>query len=432
MPAASPPPVVTPFRQPRVCWRWIAFGLSGAGWLVSLTLLLSVAGAPRGGTLLDTFCGGVDQADRGWDCRSVLNSQWGYLQLGVEGSGLKIPVSALGMAYFAFVGLWYLFIGPTTRDRRIYHALLLLIVLHGAARSAHFIWIMAFTLHQWCIGCLAAHVLNFALLAVTFIAWPWRAPAVPWRPHPTGRLALAAVTAGLLAAFAHLAVMVVLVQRDWMNRIGTAYREVIEDPAYVLWRYQRQPEVDLSGRDDAVYAGDAEAPYRLVVFSDFQCTQCRRAHRMFDELLQKYPAKLRIAFRHAPQDPACNPDPRYQSGGHPVSCEAARALEAARMVGGREAAQRLSSILFENQAALESEPMSAWAALAGLDADAFAAALDAPAAAECVRQDIALAARIGVEHVPMVYLNGRRLDGWSNPSTWEALLTPPPTTAEAP
>lgn len=419
--AASPAATIPPFRQPKVGLRWAGFVLALTGWCLSLALFLATDARSTGG-LLDTLCGGADEAASGWNCRSVLASEQSKIRLGPSEGGLQIPVATFGMAYFAFVGLWYLFIGPPTSGRGAYHALLTAVVVLGVWESITFLRIMAFELHQWCLLCVITHVLNFGLLVVTIWAWPGKPPAPAFRPHPTGRLALATLTAGLLAGFAHLAVVVISIQGGWLQQVGDAYRRIVDDPVYVTWNYARQPQVNLNIRTDDVWLGDPDAPHTVVIFSDFQCTQCRRAHEVLAELATQRD-DVRITYRHFPQDPACNPHPDFQAGGHPAACRAARAFEAARLVGGPDGVRRMWHHLYERQAELERADFANWAADLGLDQPAFMEALTSSAAVERIEADINRGLAIDISAVPVLYLDGRRVIGWTRPETWDALLT---------
>ncbi len=441
-PAAAALPV-PPFRQPKPWIRWAAVLLAVLGWWLSLQLLQATAASSVGSPLLNAVCGG-GQADAGWDCRSVLRSRWGQIRLGPDDGSLKIPVSALGMAYFAFVGLWYLLVGPPTRGRGVYHLVILAVVLCGVWSSLDFIRIMAFQLHRWCAGCLAVHAINGGLLVLTIAAWPWKKPVQPVQPkrvycatcgqssgkdsvqpvqpHPTGRLVLAVATAGLLAVVCHLTVVVLSIAGVNTQKLTDAYRKIADDPEYVVWNHQRQPVVSLPLEEDEVFLGSPQAPNTVVVFSDFQCPMCRKAHEALEKLVESDPERLRVAYRHFPEDSACNPHPNFKAGGHAAACRAARACEAARVVGGPDALAKMRRLLYERQDELELNRYEDWAAQLGLDRAAFAEAMNSPAVAERIKADVDLGIGLGIASVPTMYLNGRRLDGWSKPRTWDTLL----------
>jgi len=418
-------PVIARRRLPKAGWRWAAVGLGLAGWWLSLQLLLAGAsGSAGGGGVLEVLCGRDTSADRRFDCRSVLASRWGSIPLTAEEGGATLPVAAVGMGYFAFVTLWYLFVGPPTRSRRAYHLIPVLVVVGGVLVSADFVRVMALELRQWCVGCLLAHVANGGLLLCTLAAWPWRGrtmPDVPC-PHPTARLVLATLAAGILAALLHLTIVFIASTGGQVQRLRDAYLKIVEDPEYVLWDYRRQPVVEIPVRPDGLVLGAPEAPNRVVVFSDFRCPQCRKLHMLLDELLRTYPDDVRVEYRHFPQDPACNPRPEFGAG-HPGACQAARACEAARVLGGPAAAAAMYRLLYQRQAELDRQRFVDWAAELGLDRAAFASVINSPGVAAQVAEDVECGARLGVAAVPVVYLNGRRLERWGRISTWAALLS---------
>ena len=211
------------------------------------------------------------------------------------------------------------------------------------------------------------------------------------------------------------------------------YAAVLDEPAYIQWDFHRQPVVSIPLEDDELFAGDPAAPNTLVVFGDFQCTICRQLHETLRKAADKHPGKFRVAFRYYPQDPECNPNPAYRSGGHPSACRAARAVEAVRVVGGSTAYFAMRQKLWDGQDQLPRRPyvqqsererklFEEWAVEIGLDRAAFVEAMDSPGVATRIQADIDLATRLGLQAMPVVYVNGRLLRGWSKPETWDAIL----------
>jgi protein-disulfide isomerase/uncharacterized membrane protein len=420
------------FAQPKPWVRWLAVALAVAGWWVSWRLLLVSLGAPAGDPFLQAVCGGGPNNG----CDSVLTSPYAYVRISPSAEAPKIPVSAFGMGYFAFVALWYLFVGPPARRGRVWHLVPAVVVLIGAVESLAYIAVMKYTLGRWCGGCLVAHGINGALLLLTIAAYPWRRAAAAALPHPTARLALAGVAAGCLAFLLHLVTIYTATVLHILQERTETYAAVLNDPDFILWDFNRQPVESIPLYDDELFAGSPAAPNTVVVFSDFQCSACKLAHETLVQVAEKYPAAVRIAFRYYPQDPACNPNPGFRSGGHASACRAAEAAEAARVVGGRDAYLAMRKKLWDNQAALptrayaeqseqERELFADWAADLGFDRAAFAAAMDSPAVAARIQADIAQADRLGIQTVPVVFVNGKRLRNWSKLETWEAILGPP-------
>ncbi len=430
----SPPehPVI-PFRQPRPVLRWLAVLLAAGGWYVSMQLMLVSAGGEMGDPLLVRLCGTDEQGAGG--CDAVLTSPQAYISVGQQPGALRIPVSTLALGFYTFVGLWYALIGPPTRAGRYWHLLIGLIVLGGAWESVSYIRMMGFELHRWCAGCLVAHAINGALLIVTVLAWPWRAPrdAAPTVVHPSGRLALATAIAGGFSFLTHLAVVYVMVAGMVLKTRTAEYVAVLDDPQFIVWDHARQPVCDLPVDADEAWRGSVDAPHTLIVISDLQCTACRSAHRMIDQVLERFAGRLRVAYRYYPQDPACNSNPKYRGGGHASGCAAARAVLAARAVDGEAGQFRLQSLIFERNAELPAEIngeaarqcdelLLEWAAEAGLPREELSRAIDSPAVVDRLARDIEIGERLDIAGVPVLYLDGRRLRHWSKLETWEVLL----------
>lgn len=427
-------PVCQPvsFVQPKPWLRWAAVVIAAAGWYVSYRAF--GVSAQTGGLdpLLTKFCGGPDES--GLDnCGAVLTSPQAYLALGPNAGSLRIPTATFGMAYFAALLVWYLFIGPPTYERRKWFLVPALVLIGGIIYSVSAIQVMAQVLNRWCPICIAAHALNGGLVLLSLIAWPWRRPRREVLPHPTARLALAVILAGVLLLLVHLLVVFVQVVGSITRERMAEYTRIVGDPEFVRWDFQRQAAADIPLYADEVFAGNPDAAHTVVVFGDFQCTVCKQSHEMLMEVARKYAGQIRIAFRYYPQDTACNPNPRFRTGGHFSACRAVAAAEAARAVGGLEAYLNMRALLWERQNLLPKVPLpqqspaqlelfESWAAELNLDGAAFQQALESPVIADRVRSDIELANKLGISAVPVVFLDGKRILGWSKLETWEALL----------
>ena len=424
-PATTAAPPTERTAKPQRWLGWLAAALALLGWWLSIDLLRVTGGAHAMNPWLEASCGPVSDEAGPSDCLSVLQSRWARIEPPDTADSLAkqrigLPWAALGAAYFAFVAVWYVFVGPPTRNRRAWHLLIAAVVVLGVCHSVYFMRVMAFVLHKWCAGCVAAHGVNGLLLLITIAAYPWaRKPAVV-RPHPQRRLALAALLAGLLVAWLHVTETKLIVVASAAGQLRNHYFEIVNDPEYARWRYQRQPIVTIPLREDEDFAGDADAPHTLIVFIDFQCPACKLAHERVAELIEQHGDFVRVAFRHFPQDAECNR--QYQGGGHPASCRAARAAEAARLVGGAAGAAKMRNLLYERQRDLELNRFNDWATELGLDVTAFAGAIESPAVADRIQTDIELGTQLGIDKMPALFLDDRRVEHWRNPKTWTALL----------
>ena len=58
----------------------------------------------------------------------------------------------------------------------------------------------------------------------------------------------------------------------------------------------KKPKIDPARH----FIGDPQAPITLVEYSDFQCFYCGKAAATVQELVRKYPQKIRVFFKHMP------------------------------------------------------------------------------------------------------------------------------------
>lgn len=398
----------------------VAVLVAAAGWWFSADLLRLSMNLSATNPLLEAQCGGGDAASS--DCKSVLRTRRALLILD-EGSdttadGFSIPWTVLGAAYFAFIGLWYLFVGPPTRNRWAWHVPVTVVVSVGLIVSIDLVTAMAFELRRWCGGCTMVHIFNGILVFLTFLAIPWRRSPRGLR-HPAGMLGPAALTACCFAGLLHLAGVNSLQSR----RMQAMLTQMLNDVDYARWNYNRQPVREIPILRDEVWMGSPNAEHTLVMFVDYACSACRSAHRMVERQLERYSGKLRVAVRNWPKDHACNPkDP---TGGHPGACAAAAAAEAARELGQGEMYQRMRRLLYDRQRDLETNRFEDWARELGLDAAAFRSAMDGPSVQARLRADIELGQQLGIEAVPTLWLDGRKFENWRLPAVWQVLLGEP-------
>ena len=140
--------------------------------------------------------------------------------------------------------------------------------------------------------------------------------------------------------------------------------------------------------------GAEDAPIQIVVFSSFKCRFCVAALGTIDELLEKYPGKLRVVHRFFPLTET-----------DIVSAEAALAAH----VQGRFWA--MHDLLYANQDHLERADLERYAAQLGLDMEQFRGDLDARSHRQAVLADREAAQSLEVRGTPTFFINGERLIG---------------------
>lgn len=416
-PTIEAEPAVAPRRQfnmVQLTLRVAAVVLAAAGFWVSAQLMKISFDANATSALLDMTCGTGNT-----DCLSVLRSSRALV---TDDKNNGIPWSVIGVAYFAAITLWYLFVGFPSRDRWYWHVGVTLVIGAGAIVSANLLGVMAFELHRWCVGCTITHIINFGLLLVTLVGMFLSRAKQPVA-HPSFALGGATALLSLISFIWIVNSAQLLSMQLQFEQLKDAHTNVIKDPEYVLWRYERRPVVDVPVADEDIIAGNLKAPNTIVVFADLQCPNCRTVHKLAVQLAERHPDVVRVAMRYFPNSSECNP--KYKTILHPAACEAARWSIAAMQSGEHEKAIEFIDELFAMQADLDTRPFAEVAARVGLDAAALARLADGDAVKQRLNEDIEVGGKAGVTATPRVLLNGRIVDHWNNLAAWSRLLNIP-------
>lgn len=331
------------------------------------------------------------------NCDYVLASHWSKFR--------GISTSLIGFAYFCAAGVWFAAIGVPTHRARAWHLAPMALVLAGAAVSAWFVYVMATRLPVWCSWCLAAHGVNGLMLVLTLAAWPRRADGMPSYPtagRGVGVLACCGAAA-MVAAVGAWSVQLQGAARQYQREYLTA----TNNAEYILWRLSREAPREIAVAPDSLAFGAAAAKHTMVVFSDFECAKCRLFHQYARRLTTIFPGAVRIVLKHYPMSPACNAQVKGEF--HYFACDAARAAEAARLAGGDAKALEYYEKLFDAASLLDERPYVPLARHLGIDAAAFERAMESEKATRRIEADVAIAASLGVEGTPAIFLDGRPL-----------------------
>lgn len=157
-----------------------------------------------------------------------------------------------------------------------------------------------------------------------------------------------------------------------------------------LYVDQEWEELLLSGRT----VGPADAPVKVVVFVDFECTACRAYHAYLTDVRQRYERHVAMVLVHFPLRQ------------HRYAYEAAHAAECAH-AQGRFA--EFVDAAFDGQEQFGVRPWTAFASDAGVpQLDAFAACMNDTEVLGMIDLGLDRGRRIGVRGTPSVLINGLR------------------------
>jgi predicted DsbA family dithiol-disulfide isomerase/uncharacterized membrane protein len=171
------------------------------------------------------------------------------------------------------------------------------------------------------------------------------------------------------------------------------------------WRLE--PRVNLPRRGSTAPNPEANAGLEIVLWSDYLDASTRELDRRLRAFQGEHPL-ARYEFRHYPLDRECMPN---GPNTHPGTCRAARAFEAARLLGPPEALWPFHERLMLAKA-YDDQALGQAARDSGLDASALVARLAQADVLALVRADAEAARRLGVHSIPLLYVDGRRVPRW--------------------
>ncbi|HHP7235249.1 MAG TPA: thioredoxin domain-containing protein [Desulfobacterales bacterium] len=150
-------------------------------------------------------------------------------------------------------------------------------------------------------------------------------------------------------------------------------------------------EIDLSGSPSK---GPENAPVKIAVFTDFQCPYCAKLAEMIDQVVDKYPEKVRVVFKN------------YPIRSHQYAEKAALAALAAERQGKF---WEFHDLLFADYRNLDDEKVREFARELNLDMEKFESDWSDPRLSAQIQTDTRQGSQAGVRGTPTVFINGRRL-----------------------
>lgn len=142
------------------------------------------------------------------------------------------------------------------------------------------------------------------------------------------------------------------------------------------------------------FKGPADAPVVIVEYTDFQCPYCARLGSTLDQMMQRFPGKLKIVYKSFPLN------------SHRYSLKAATAAVAANEKGKF---WEFYKLLFENYNQINDAKIMEIRKLFGFDTPEFEALMNSPKISARVFEDREEGIRLGVHGTPTVFINGKRL-----------------------
>ena len=145
---------------------------------------------------------------------------------------------------------------------------------------------------------------------------------------------------------------------------------------------------------NAPVLGPKDAPVTIVEFSDFQCPFCSRLNPILQQVVAKYPQKVKLVFKFFPL---------------PFHKQAMPAAKAALAAGKQGKFWEYSDELMRNYKDLSAAKLVEIAKKLGLDMERFTRDRQDPRWVNMIRDDMQEGAKNQVRGTPTIFVNGRRM-----------------------
>jgi len=184
------------------------------------------------------------------------------------------------------------------------------------------------------------------------------------------------------------------------------YADSLQDEFEVSIRLQ--PPVVQVSYDPARIKGSADAPVTIIEFSDFQCPFCNRIEHALNEVLAKYPGKVKLTYRDFPLSQI-----------HP---NAKIAAEASRCALDQGKYWQMHDAMFADQSKLDEAALVKTAAGLGMDNKSFESCLKSGKYEAVVQEDFQAGTEAGVNATPTFFINGEFLSGVQSEAEFEKII----------
>lgn len=164
-------------------------------------------------------------------------------------------------------------------------------------------------------------------------------------------------------------------------------------------------------RDDEAIRGNKSAPITLVEYSDFECPFCTRGYQTVSALMQKYGDNIRFVYKHLPLS------------FHQNAMIASQYFEAIRLQSV-DKAFKFHDLVFENQRKLKSGEkfLKDMAQKVGADMGKLAKDINSEVVKNRIDEDMAEAAKFGMQGTPGFIINGVPVKGAYPTSHFDDIL----------
>lgn len=345
------------------------------------------------------------------DCDGVAASKYSCL--------IGIPVSSLGLFAYLFVSLYIVGIFLLAKKffsqlvSLIYPILILMLLF-----SLYQLYISLFVIEALCIMCMILYA-SIIVMIFAFKLFLNKSHRLIFKDIYKITLgvdrnlyirivlivAIASLVVSSVTAFAfdkyfriYFQKLCIEKQKASSNSMPLIYNP--DGKLFEEFKLLKLEEIDLN---DSPLKGPSEAPVEIVEFSDFQCPACAYKASFIVNLLEKFPGKIKIYFKHLPLDHHCNEKIKREF--HPFACQAAKYSYCAYKQGRF---WQFHDRIFRERSKINSDFLNNLVKSMNLDHTLFEKCLSSKALA-AVKQDIDEANNLNLSYTPTIFLNKKRV-----------------------
>ena len=319
-----------------------------------------------------------------------------------------VSSAVLGLMGFAFV-LWLtassMFI---VRLRKTVITILTLYFSAAIGFSIYFIYLMLFEIDSICPWCIVVHAVNFTSLTILVILLFRNKEDSLFSEDSTlveqAYFVIGGVLLSGLVFFASGMIEYNFSFRDVEER----YFELADNPVVerALLEAAAPAEVPISDKDPVF--GSPTAPYPIIIFTDFACPACAKLDKWLRILVLRNKSTLKLVYKNYPLSTDCHPN--LAGNLHPMACQAGRAAYAAFLLGGNEAFDAYTELLFRNRKRLKKEPWLEFAEKLNLDKERFQNLIkDGSEADKKIQKDLKLGLELDIMGTPQLVFEKRKI-----------------------
>ena len=316
-------------------------------------------------------------------CGTITSGPWGSIPV------IKWPISFVGIAWFFSLACGWFF-GHIKRPRFIW------IIRLGVLGSVGFFVVMFF-LGYFCKWCALSHICNILFWIVAEFMYVKECGA--------RKMDKKQKCPSFLFVSVFVATSILLGGVYFINQSKQRNQEeaaaVKNSDAVVMGGVDNTTLELLQARHTI---GPKNAPVKIVVFTDYQCPDCKRYEAELSNLVRTRD-DVSLSIKNFPMCADCN---TFMNGRtlHGNACWAARASEAAKILGGQVGWEKMHEWLFSVSGSFTDKSFGGDLNKLGFDPQKFIPLMTSNQTLELVEGDTRDAVALGVYYTPMIFVNG--------------------------